>query len=585
MMIGLGICGLALAGYAGGQHLGGPARPQAESLAVEPGVPAPAPEPPAPEEVTGRDGKGGVTTATIVESHRKRVLGRLKSYEHIERVATQMRPLVDRALEQRGIQDDLALLARRAGKSVAAFKQEFAEMQEADLVLESGGDPNARSVADAIGVAQFLAGTARMSGLRVDVAAGRSLGVQIAQTESRLAALAARPRTWRREPPAELASRRRSSRPAPSDASVIPTEESELSPGSDSAWLRDEWINYYRQVRQALLRRRMDVDQRYDPAAAIAAQTRHLVELTRSLGGIDWALQGYHGGAGGAKKSLALFFADVPAGLRQASADGGPVMGGGGLSYGEFYRRLHPISTPSAFAYIYGRSDDHRNYWWKVLMAHKALDHYRESPRKLKQEWEALHPGYYGDAHVLGLEKIPDLQFADNEALRKAYGSGALVRFPAAASRLGIRTGDLAPLQPSSAALHKGLRPPAMGALVRAAEIFRSSGGRGGLTVTAMVESSAYRTLHYSRYPRAPLPPGIPRDPDYHPTGYAFDIARPASDWDRKVLEFALGQLADSLRITWRTERGPAGRAYHVLADPDHAEELRGHYRRYASAR
>ena len=38
--------------------------------------------------------------------------------------------------------------------SLAEYRRYFRGKQEADLLLESGGDPNARSVSDAIGVAR-----------------------------------------------------------------------------------------------------------------------------------------------------------------------------------------------------------------------------------------------------------------------------------------------------------------------------------------------------------------------------------------------------------------------------------------------
>lgn len=586
----LGLIGLAVGGYGGGRQLARmmQAPPSAAPALKGRAAPAPAPEPAG----ASKGPAGKISRETIIEAQRKRVLGRLKSYEHIARVAETMRPLVDRAVRQRAVAGDIQYLARREGKAEELFRREFAAMQEADLLLESGGDPEARSVADAVGVAQFLAGTARMAGLRVDERAARSLGYEIAAVDRKLAEIASRPAGWSKEPPAELqpqilrSVQARGGASGAEESSVIPSEE---EPGPATAapepvtWNRDQWLDYYRSVRKRLVAQRRNADQRLDPAAAIAAQTRHLVELTRSLGGIDWALQGYHGGYGGARKALALFHSEIPPRYRLAARGGAGVLGGSAsVSYDDFYMRLHPQSTPQAFNYVYGRSDDHRNYWWKVLMAHRALDLYRESPARLRAEWKKLHPGYYADAVLLGLPRIPELQFRSEADLAAAFSRGSLVRLPAAAASIGLVTGSLAPLQPTSAAAHKGLRPAAMGALLRTAEIYRTSGGRGPLVIARMVESQSYVRLHKSRYPPAPLPPGIPRDPDYHATGYAFDIARPASDWDRKVLEFALGQLSDALLISWRPESGPHGRSYHVAADPDHTETLMTAFRRYA---
>ena len=63
---------------------------------------------------------------------------------------------------------------------------------------------------------------------------------------------------------------------------------------------RDQWIAYRKSQRAPLVAKRRKVDERYDPAKAIMAQTRYLVGLTRRYGGVDWALQAYHGGEAGA---------------------------------------------------------------------------------------------------------------------------------------------------------------------------------------------------------------------------------------------------------------------------------------------
>lgn len=59
-----------------------------------------------------------------------------------------------------------------------------------------------------------------------------------------------------------------------------------------------------------------------------------------------------------------------------------------------------------------------------------------------------------------------------------------------------------------------------------------------------------------------------------------FDIQRPASEWDRKVLEFALGRLYDTLRLTWRTETVAGARRYHVIPNPQYREELSQYYQK-----
>lgn len=67
-------------------------------------------------------------------------------------------------------------------------------------------------------------------------------------------------------------------------------------------------------------------------------------------------------------------------------------------------------------------------------------------------------------------------------------------------------------------------------------------------------------------------------DPDYHSTGLVFDVKRPANDWNRKVLEYAFGQLYDNLRISWMKEDEAGSRRYHVVVNPDFQKEMVDYY-------
>lgn len=570
--------GLAVFGYGAGQQLGS-FRSNADPVARIASLPAD-PAIAAEGDLAGNELLSGDAEGVIL-AQRKRIMGRLRSLEMVSRVATSIRPHVDRAIEQPSIQDDLRQLARAAGMPVAKYKEYFKGKQEADLLLESGGDPNARSVADAIGVAQFLAGTGRRAGLRINEGAARPLSREIAQIEKKIEWLEAQPVAWTRAVPPALrgvlptvpesgtliASADASQIPAPIPASVTP------APGE---WTRDQWIAYRKMQRQKLVQRRRAVDERYDPAKAIAVQTRYLVKLTRRYGGVDWALQAYHGGEGGANKTLRLF--SEAAGARALLASRSARPGSHRLSYSELYRRVTPTGTPAAFSYLFGRSDDHRYYWWKVLMAERALNHYRKDPADFERQWRELKPGMNADAAYYADPE--SLQFADNAALRAAYLNGTLVPLPQNAAALGLRTENLAALDPGNTNLHKGLRPEAMGALLRVVQTYRSFGGSEPLVVVSMVQSNAYRSLWKSRYPDPPLPAGIPRDPEFHSTGLVFQIRRPSRDWDRKVLEYAMGRLYDNLRLSWRSTSAGGSRRYHVVVNPDFKQEMADYYRK-----
>ncbi|MGV3722492.1 MAG: hypothetical protein ACO1SX_16420 [Actinomycetota bacterium] len=447
----------------------------------------------------------------IIEAQRKRIMGRLRSLEQVRHVATSIRPLVDRALESPSIQGDLRTLARASGMSTEQYKRYFAGKQESDLLLESGGDPNAHSVSDAIGVAQFLAGTGRRCGLRIDSAASSSLTRKIREVERQIEWLEAQPVTWAKAVPPALAGvtpTLPASATASADASLLPASAPQPA-AVEGVWSRDQWIAYRKSQRAPLVAKRRKVDERYDPAKAIMAQSRYLVKLTRRYGGVDWALQAYHGGEAGASKTMRLFSEGIGSRTYLASRSGssGRLGIGRWLPYTEMYQRVSPTATPAAFSYLFGRSDDHRYYWWKVLMAERALDLYRKDATEFERQWRDLHPGLNADA--VFLPETDQRQFADNAALAAAYRAGELVRLPASAAALGIRTQNIAVLAPQSAGLHKGLRPEAMGALLRLAHIYRSQGGQQPLTAVSLVQSNAYRQLWDARYPQPPISIGL----------------------------------------------------------------------------
>lgn len=517
---------------------------------------------------------------SVIVAQRKRIMGRLRSLEQVRRVATTIRPHVDRAIDDPSIQADLRALARTAGMSLAQYKTYFKGKQEADLLLESGGDPNARSVSNAIGVAQFMVGTGQRCGLRVDLGASNALTRKIYALEKQIEWLQAQPVEWARAVPPSLVGVVPAVKvaSASADASMIPAASTATSP---SVWSRDQWLAYRNEQRENLVAKRRQVDQRFDPARAVAAQTRYLVRLTRRYGGVDWALQAYHGGEAGASKTMNLFTGASSRSLLASRGTPYASLGTGRwLPYTELYQRVSPSATPAAFSYLFGRSDDHRYYWWKVLMAERALDLYRQDAQEFERQWRELQPGLNADAAF-----YPDpttLQFADNSALQAAYRAGELVSLPGNAGALGLRTVNLAALAPESTSLQKGLRPEGMGALLRLAQIYRSSGGQEPLSVVSMVQSEAYRQLWESRYPDPPLPAGVPRDPEFHTTGVTFDVRRPTRDWDRKVLEYSLGRLYDSLRVSWRKENEAGSQRYHVVANPKFKDELAGWYKQYA---
>lgn len=467
----------------------------------------------------------------LILANRKRVFGRAQSLAQIRRVALELRPLVDQALGLPDASEVVRQLAARRGITSAAYQSYFAGKQEADLLLESGGNPEARSVSDAIGVAQFMPATARRCGLRVDRSESNRLSREIAAADRSLEFLASQPEDWSKRGP------------------------------DGSLWTRRRWILHRLGGRQALATRRKQVDHRFDPARAIPAQTRYLLSLTRRYGDVDWALQAYHGGEGGVGTTLALLKRSPSKTFRLASRSGA------GIPYGAAYRALNPIAAPEAFHYVYGRSDDHRYYWWKVLMAERCLSLFRADPAECERQWASLAPGRPIEA--AWYPEAPDLRFSDEQAVRQGLESGALAPLTPKLAKMGVRTTGLSDLKASWAPLSKCLRPESLGLLARVAADYRYSGGRSALTITAMARSQEYQSLWEAAY--QPLKPGEapPLTPSYLTSGWIFHLAPPTDRRDRRILEYVLGRLYDSLQISWRlVDVGPA-RRYVIVPNPE----------------
>lgn len=252
------------------------------------------------------------------------------------------------------------------------------------------------------------------------------------------------------------------------------------------------------------------------------------------------------------------------------------------LGYEEVYLNTTPLRRRDAFSYLYGRSDDHRYYWWKLRAAQKALALYHESPGAFRSAWEALLPGrareavWYPAAPAEALSGLRELEFA----VRK----GRLVSVPPYPEYRQ----RAAPFDTAHGAAYRVLRPEACGALLLLARAFRNVGGTtalplGDLTLTQ--EYAAHRQA--ARPPKPadpPLPPGPeppklpetvpPADFDFHLTGLVFDILKPPRPDQSKLLEYVLGYCADRGVLAWQDVRSDGERRYHVAPNPVYARVL-----------
>jgi hypothetical protein len=488
-------------------------------------------------------------TAALLESLRKRIMGRRESLRDVGRIVTEVGPIVAEAAHQPEAEQRLRRMAEESGLSLETMRAQWIAAQEADLLLESGGDPDAVSISAAVGVAQWLAGTANAHGLPVNAPESLRLTRKIDPLKRQIAWDA-----YLLRPDADRA--------APGAPALTPAEAAAQLPA-------------LRQQLEMLRAKRRKVDARYDPRQAIFAQTRYLLALCPRFPSLDWLFQAYHGGEAGVQRTLHKYLGHAWPGSAAAAIRAGRR--GLPLRYEDLYFATTPRTRSDAFAYLYGRSDDHRYYWWKLRASEAALALYRRDPNEFRRQWEAYLPGrqeaavWYPGAPAEALAALPDL--------RSACACRRLARV-SARPEFTLRP---APLDPQNAACYAALRPEAKGALLLVATAYRRAGGPGRLQVGDMALTQSYltlaRVLHPPLPPRGPLwPPdpeasllpggGPPPSFDFHVTGLAFDLLRPTAPQQRKVLEYTLGYFQDRCILQWIDARDRGERRYHIVPNP-----------------
>jgi transglycosylase-like protein with SLT domain len=160
----------------------------------------------------------------------------------------------------------------------------------------------------------------------------------------------------------------------------------------------DKAIAHFRFKRAARLSRaRARVDERFDPAKAIAATGRYLALAKRRFGREDLAFVSYHMGIGNLQRVLGAY-------------------GAGNVPYARLYFDSTPLRHAAAYRLLSGFGDDSSNYFWKLGAAEQILrlartDHaalIRQSTLQTGADDArlVLHPP--GSAPGDGLEPLPD---------------------------------------------------------------------------------------------------------------------------------------------------------------------------------
>ena len=381
-----------------------------------------------------------------------------------------------------------------------------ADIVEAMVFLESGGRPEVIAGSDPVaasGLTQILAETGQnFLGMKVDLDRSRALTVRIEAAERR----------------GNIAQARR---------------------------LREQ---------------RRAIDERFDPAKALAGTVRYLTAARERLGRDDLAVVSYHMGIGN--------LTDVLQAYTGASEDVyvPDLVEEEDLTWTKVFFDTAPDRLSVAHELLEQLGDDSPTYYWRVLAAREIMRLYREDSEELR-ELDGLHRAKSSHEEVLHPSDTD--RFADAADVRAAWEAGTLHELPHDPQRLGYAIdptmGELAPELNQPPSIYRGLRAEALATLVYiAGRVKQLSGSTRPLFVTSSVRDDEYQALLRNGNPEATHGYSL------HTTGYAFDVRRRYQSAEQaQAFQFLLDDLTARGLIAWIREPG----AIHITVAKE-AEEL-----------
>jgi hypothetical protein len=299
---------------------------------------------------------------------------------------------------------------------------------------------------------------------------------------------------------------------------------------------------------EELRARRRRIDERFDPAKALAGTGRYLRTAMDEFGREDLAVASYHMGIGNLQNVLAAYGEDD-------------------VSYTEVYFDATPDRHPQTYELLTGLGDDSKTYLWRVLASVEVMRLYREDRAELAR-LDDLHSAKASAEEVLHPPGSTEI-FESADDLEAAYSGERLRPFPNEPARYGLRRdprmGALAGRVDTDRELLRGLRPEALALSLYVAEAVRAiADTEAALTVTSTVRTTPYQELLARRNPEATSAYSL------HTTGFAFDVRRDyRSRAQAAAFQYMLDRLQSLNLIAWVREPG----AIHITASSE-AREL-----------
>ena len=301
-----------------------------------------------------------------------------------------------------------------------------------------------------------------------------------------------------------------------------------------------------------LVRERAQIDQRFDPEAALNGAARYLQIARERFGSEQLAVVSYHMGIGNLESVIERFTG--------TEVDGGSVaevVEAEDLDYARLFFDSSPLRNERAWDLLGSLGDDSSTYLWRVYAAARILRLRREDPDRLAMLAE-LQTAKATAEEVFHPEETTEV-FADQPAIEDAIAGGELVSLPDGEEygfRVSRKLGELARRLGVAREPYRSLRPEALAALVyMSARVREINRGEGELTVTSAVRDRAYQEALIGVNPEAT------RAYSLHTTGYSFDVLRRYSG-DRQAAAFQF--VLDRLRALAVIDYAVEPRAIHV---------------------
>lgn len=298
---------------------------------------------------------------------------------------------------------------------------------------------------------------------------------------------------------------------------------------------------------ERLLAERRQVDQRFDPEAAIEGTATYLDIATERFGTTDLAIESYHMGIGNLETIIRSYLDaddETPVGELVATND---------LSFAQLFFDSSPQKHPKTYETLAGLGDDSSLYLWKVSASRNMLELHRDDPDALA-ETARLATSKATLEEVFHPEEETEV-FEDAGEIEDAINDGELAPLPDSRELGWIPdrdVGELADELGEDPALYRALRPEALATLSYIAGLVENaSGSTKPLRITSAVRDREYQELLVQSNAEAT------QEYSLHTTGWSFDVLRKYENAAQaEAFQFALDRLSELALIDYAVEPG-----------------------------